>query len=431
MNQKYKVDKIKIVFYAILGLSILNLLAYGIYTDYSPFSRVIFYDGHFAFKDFWECVNYNRGGHPYQNGSSYPAIVNLFYLIISKMVPTDSPILTDVYVTVNMNDQMLLFAFYMVSFCIFIGLINKNKFGNSVEKTGFSLLMVLSAPFIYMFERGNIIFVALLLIMFYVFEKDSKNKVVRELAYICLGLSAAIKIYPAVFGFLLLKDKKYIEATRTVIYGILFFIIPFFAFGGLSDFELMFKNMSVTNQEFKNILGYRIDMSATLEVLFRLLHFNISKYTMDEMFSVLPYIFMAFAIISCIFHKSNWKVMALLASMIVLVPGYSYVYTLIFYIIPIIFFLDTKDNRTWLDWVYLSGFAIIFIPIMFDAPDMLADFQIGHPYVLSTLIQGIATITLSFILTVEGLIYGVVYLRSKVSSKLLNNEEISHLEDLS
>ena len=41
------------------------------------------------------------------------------------------------------------------------------------------------------------------------------------------ALAAGLKLYPAIFGLLLLFDKKYKEAIRLVVYGILAVVIPF------------------------------------------------------------------------------------------------------------------------------------------------------------------------------------------------------------
>ena len=83
---------------------------------------------------------------------------------------------------------------------------------------------------LYAYERGNIIIIALVCSMFFVFFKDSENKIVRELSLILLAIAAGVKIYPAFLGMLLLYDKEYKRAARTLVYGGMCFFCPFFVF---------------------------------------------------------------------------------------------------------------------------------------------------------------------------------------------------------
>ena len=270
-----------------------------------------------------------------------------------------------------------------------------------------------------MLERGNIIFVALIALMAFVWGKDSKNKWVREISYICLGFAAAIKIYPAIFGLMLLKDKNYKAAVKCMIYGLMLFAIPFAAYDGLSSMKAMIVNIMNTNVMFKVVtgLGYKVNMVSTFSVILGLLEIDKTAYNIETIISIFPYIYMVLAIVACLFHKSNWKTTALLSSIIVLVPGYSYVYTLIFFLIPLIAFLDSKEKRTWVDWICLACFVAMLIPIAFDIPSMFLEFQSGFRYIFSTFVQGMATLIISMVLTLEGLIYGIISINKKLKLK--------------
>jgi len=117
------------------------------------------------------------------------------------------------------------------------------------------------------------------------------------------------------------------------------------------------------------------------------------------------------------FHKSKWKIYTLLVTMIILVPTFSFVYTLIFFIIPLVFFLDTKEKRTWIDWACLICFVGIMVPIVHNPTELLKNFQVGFDYLFSTFIQGIAVLLISVILVLEGLIYGAQNINLKIKSR--------------
>jgi len=418
MINKSKIDIVKITFYIAMVFGLLYLIGYGLFTENAPFGNIIFNYGSDSFSDFWECVKDNITMQPYMAHSCYPAITNLLFTFFAKMVPASDPISYNL--PASALNQMIFIIYNIVVVSLFFALINKCKSGNSYEKTIFLILILLSAPFIYMLERGNIIFVALIALMAFVWGKDSKNKWIREISYICLGFAAAIKIYPAVFGLLLLKDKNYKAAARCIVYGLMLFVIPFAAYDGLNSMKAMILNIMNTNLMFKEVtgLGYKVNMVSTLSVILGLLEIDKTAYHIEIIIAFFPYIYIVFAVFACLFQKSNWKTTALLSSMIVLVPGYSYVYSLIFFLIPLIAFLDSKDKRTWVDWICLACFLAMLIPIVFDIPSMFLAFQSGFRYTFGTFVQGIAVLIISIVLMLEGLLYGIIRINELLKFKI-------------
>jgi len=415
MANKKNIDCIKIVFYASMVIALIYLVIFGIVTNEAPYKFLIYNYGNDMNVDFWKCVQDNLTMQPYLNNSSYPALACLFFGFFAKQIPVEADGGFDFSAPVN---NILFLAYMLVAVCAFINILNSAKAGNQFEKAFFGSIILLSAPYIYMFERGNLIFVALLFLMAFVFGKDSKNKYVRELAYICLGIAAALKIYPAVFGLLLIKDKNYKAAVRTTLYGIAFFVIPFFAYGGISDMYRMYTDIRFAEDQFAGTgLGGKVNLSATISVIIGFLGIDYMAPFVQKVFVVLPYIYMIFAVIACMFHKSKWKICTLLVSLIILVPAFSFVYTLIFLIIPLVFFLDTNEKRTWIDWACLICFIGIMIPIVHNPTELLKNFQTGFDYVLSTFIQGIAVLVISGILVLEGLIYGSLNMKQKIKFK--------------
>ena len=91
---------------------------------------------------------------------------------------------------------------------------------------------MLSFPFLYLFERGNILLLTFVLVLIFLVFGDSPSRTRRELALLALAAAAALKLYPAIFALFLLRDKRYRELGRVILYFLLLSVLPTFFFGG-------------------------------------------------------------------------------------------------------------------------------------------------------------------------------------------------------
>ena len=121
---------------------------------------------------------------------------------------------------------------------------------------------------IYLIERGNIIVLVLPLLLYFVNEYDSDVKYKRHLAYICLAISVAIKIYPVFFGLLLLKKKKnFKKILLCIFYGAVFFFVPFIFVGGFSQLGVLIHNILYTSSMFGSKgFGFKVSISNTFSL---------------------------------------------------------------------------------------------------------------------------------------------------------------------
>ena len=120
-------------------------------------------------------------------------------------------------------------------------------------------------PVLYSFDRGNIVWFCMAFLMVYIFTYDSKNKILREIGLISLAIATSIKIYPVVFGLMLIFDKRWAEAKRCIIYGVLIFFVPFLCFGGFSEFTVLLSNLTNASNFLGSIgHGYRLNFSNTV-----------------------------------------------------------------------------------------------------------------------------------------------------------------------
>ena len=204
--------------------------------------------------DFFHSLEYVRGRHPYKLFDTlYPPLANLFFLCLYYIIPTSvsSNWASDFWESISyrgtywdlrtFQGPMLMFILVLVvSAWMLVTLINCILKKMPYRQANTVALCILLSPGMMMaFERGNILFFVIPLCLFYVCYRNSESRFMRELALIALALAAGFKLYPAFFGVLLIKDKKYKEAIRAVIYGILTVVLPVFVFKeGLSGIPL-------------------------------------------------------------------------------------------------------------------------------------------------------------------------------------------------
>lgn len=275
--------------------------------------------------------------------------------------------------------------------------------GKEIEKIIFPLVVVFSAPFLYLLERGNILLFTLVLICIFVVGQQSKKRILREISLLSLALAASIKIYPAVLGLTLLFDKRYKEAIRCIIYGILFFFVPFLFFGGVSSVKLMFDNLATYSQgDFLKStgIGFRVDYSAIIACLTLFTHGATDLGRSIAASTLLP---MSFLLLATSFLLENrWKKVLCLTLLMTVVPSFSYTYTLVFFALPVLLYLQEPSHRK-TDLIYAVLLAGLFVPLAFGETQFFPYFDTGYPLTLSVFVQMMSELLLIILLGAEGL----------------------------
>lgn len=359
--KRIKLDSVK-KYYCILGFILIFIFIASILVSHGATIKNYFHaypQDHF--QDFFNSMYDTIGRHPYQNGVIYPPLCYAIYLVCLRFIPIEQLGVSSMNLRIYQG-PMLSFMFYsLITFLLFIFLFLKLKKGSTKEKYTFLTLFIFSTPFLFEFERANIIFLALILLMIFFVYKDSNNKLMKEISLISLAASAAIKIYPAIFGLILLKEKRYKEIGRVIIYGILLFMLPFLLFGGFQTIVTFYNNLTNTTAMFsENIYMHKLNFNAYFDFLTRI--FSLQN-TLFPIFGKILYIFLI--LISCInslITKSNWKRVLLLTLLMIGIPNISFTYTAIFLLIPIVMFFDDDEKKKKIDYIYLILFALIMFP---------------------------------------------------------------------
>lgn len=305
------------------------------------------------FVDFGAHVARMMDGIPYDINdwdARFPPLAYLFYGAISRLL-----------INTDCNKWILLYMVMLlvITLCIWFSVIHSYNLFPANRTLFFCCILLLSHPYLWAaFKAANAAFYVLVLLMAAMLLRESEKKFYRELALILIALAAGLKIAPAIFGLLYIKEKRYAEAGRLIIYGIIFFFVPFFFVGGLESakiyLEILGKVTCFEGPRPETIIGVFIEGAL---ILGKSAHFG------WQIGRIVSYIFLFFVIVNLLFNRLSWKSIALLSSSLVVVVNLCYPYTLVYFTIPLILFiadLNKKKQYSLGDYIYAVLFAMIF-----------------------------------------------------------------------
>lgn len=401
-NKLKDVNNTSKLFYIISFVSLVVCIIMGVLSNGVTVSNLLFNKDD-VFMDFFNSVVDCSGDAYGESGVIYPPLVVLFYKFCSLFFNVDSMKASEIRET---SLGMIIFVcFTIVSYILFAKLIYKYKNGSFADKSLFAFFTLFSFPMIYLIERGNIIVLVLPLLLYYVNEYDSDVKYKRHLAYICLAISVAIKIYPVFFGLLLLKKKKnYKNILLCIFYGAVFFFVPFIFVGGFSQLGVLIHNILYTSSMFGSKgFGFKVSISNTFSLFGHVFNHVRLFETAGNVFLIITVLAGLFLIL---FNKWNedWKIYAVISLIIILVPGFSYIYSVAYMIIPLLFFLNKKETK-WIDYIYSLLFIAQFIFLVAKTDELFPSFNSAELNCnIATVVESIALLAMLVLLYFDGII---------------------------
>ncbi len=319
---------------------------------------------------------------------SYPPLVYVAMFLFSRLVNMTPYYQKDRFLEIY-HEPLYLIVYIIVIFIIALAtyeIIKRASLGEKIDKTFIGISVLLSAPFLYTLERGNCIIVLPALIFMFLFFRNSENKAVKEIALISLGLAFGIKLVPAVFGLLLLYEKKWLEALRAALYGAAAFLLPFlFLNGGFANIPLMFRNLVLMSNAYSNSDG------CTLRSLFAILHLDPGSGINQAIVFLINILVVLLLLAASYFLRKSWEGVLAITLILILIPSNSAYYCLLYLIPVLIMFLNEKKHDS-IDAVALISFILIFSPLVGALTSMkLANFALAILvfYVLAKLIKNI------------------------------------------
>lgn len=385
----------------------LLFLCAGLLTHGEGMRSFLFQDKLDTFMDFFNSIQYN--GMPYSNKVIYPPLINVIYDILGRFVILEDVVERAFYIRSSQMGMMIFGIFTIGIILLMANTIYDIRLNGKIRS---SVLVLLSAPFIFGFERGNSILLALLFLLLYFKYYNSKHAKEKIISYFALGCAAGIKISPALFGLLLVREKQYKDAILALAIGMALFFLPFLFTDG--DIYRLLTNIQYTTDAFRGYIiddsgnmrsvgtGYYINLSSLFVFLERL--FNINIHFMSFALNLLVLII---GIFIAVYVKSieQWKIAILLGGMIALCPGFSAVYNLLFLIPGVLLFLNNDPENTKMNKLYAGLIFLLMIPMVnFKMPWFSFSYNDLYPARLSTVIESIALLFLVVGLEIEGMI---------------------------
>ena len=396
---------------------------------------MLFHNGPYTdmYMDFFNSIR--DGGSPdvySARNNIYPPLCVLIFRILSKLIDPELVSSTFPLRKLLQSDQISMLIYMLFALICIMSLMRLIESYANIKSQGklktqaavISFAMIISYPVMFCLERGNILILSVIFAMFFMFFKDSEYPIIKELSYIALALSAGIKLYPAIFGLTLIIEKKYKDAGRLILYGIIAVVFPIVFF--LDEFKTNPASVSFGVFPLLNVTtGITADAGTTSafeKLIKNLLNFAINKKSSLNFssVSVQNFVFMAkgsttvakavciiteaIALFCAFKAKREWQKAFLLAYLMLNIPSASNSYALSFLLIPFTIFLFAPQKYRVKDWIYLGCFALLLTPLptlWFYHPEIVENFvnSIGI-YYNTQLNQYLGTITVQFMFLV-------------------------------
>ncbi len=307
--------------------------------------------GDYSFADYFYHIFYGRDltktYNAYDVDPCFPPLTYLFYHYLYRIAPvSDMTSLKDVQTypyymcifVICMSATVILFSYSVQVFNE--KMLKKNSTGKNLLLT---LVLLFSFPIgASAVERANPSFMVLIVLLFALAFRDSEKPVLRETALLLIAFAANIKLYPAIFGLLYLKEKRWKEAIRLLIYGIALFVIPFFFLEGLKSIKEFLVIMYLME-------GRSIERMTTIRgvvtAFFMYFGGETAKWTGHMAGMIVENIYLAVTLFAFFVSKNNWKSLFLLISPMVVYVSSAYRYTAVYFAISLLMFLAEGENK--------------------------------------------------------------------------------------
>ncbi len=419
------------VFFVVIGVLFCVFLAQIYYFAPGNAWLLLFPDPDDSYMDFFNVLVSVGSGYPYECGGLflYPpftALMILFFVpfipapladsLRSGIVPGASNIQfinQNALLMRNSRYGMLAFGIFMAVSVIFIALlITVISKGKIPERVFILMLILLSAPFLFEYQRGNTILLAVVFLLFFLHFKDSESPILRELALVSLACAAGIKIYPALFGLLLLRKKRWFDSIRALCYGLIVMFVPFVFFGGTDALGKLIETLrSSTEATYGQGLYYQVNLTNFLRVLG--MQFGCPDMSVIRSGQIMSYILLALSVPAVMLSRKQWKAIAIISFAVILVPGFNFYYALCYAVIPVLFFLKEREAGP-TGYFYAVGLAVLLSPAYFGVIREIQGVSIGKfPLTVACVIQSGFCIIMILSLIAESYIFSLTLTGTK------------------
>lgn len=362
-------NAVRLFFYAAMALSAGCFFAMLLRNFAGSQSGIFYMNAERLFEDYVRVAKYSAGRNPYFDNTNglaehaYPPLVYCLFFVLSKLAAFADPTLDAYQAGHTMASLATIGLLTTLCALVLFGLLYEMNRSGKVHGALLCLCLFGSGVFLSSYERGNVIILAIIGTTAYLLLYRSENAVLRELAFLCLAVAAAIKCFPAVFGLLLLYEKRWKDAARLMVYGAVLFFVPFlFLQGGLANVPQWLSNLGVFGE------AYRFQTAFGWQGLMRYVP-EAAQAWLALVCQILTLLLMGGGALCGLYQKSTFKQITFLACIQILFPSVSHLYCAM-YLMPclILFFNDRAALQTEKrSFVYAALFAVIFSPLQWVA----------------------------------------------------------------
>ncbi len=356
------------IFFVLMGSSIALFFILALVLGNGTTSNIFFRGGGDFFMDAFNSIrDASQGKEVYErveNGGRqviYPPMANLLFLVLSRFTNNtynDSIFgMRESWKVFGSSFIFLMIAFAVCFVALFALVIKVIKRDSLNRKMVFAAMVTISFPILYMLERGNILILCVMSLLIYAFSYNSESKVSREIGLIALAFAFSLKLYPVVFGWFLVADKRYKEAIRCAVYGVAMLIIPSFFFGGpIYVIEHVYENITGWSSGSGNDISQAMQalgVSAGIQSVANVL-INFWMFVCAACFAISPFLR----------RDKAWKTWALGVITILCVPSLTSTYTWAFMLIPLIMLINNESStRKHITYVVMLTIPFMLLPL--------------------------------------------------------------------
>ncbi len=311
--------------------------------------------------------------------ATFPPFAYLLYHLLVMINPPEQPWgILDWDAVIAYKYNMLVYIMLTILLVLIFKLITDKCLPQEgvIKTTVFVSAILLSAPFMAgAIERGNIAFLTAVMLLIALYLKDRDSVICREAALLLIAMAAGLKLYPAVVGFIYVKEKRWKEGVRLLIYGLIFFFVPFAFVGGIPALIRYFKVLFFFETQgycsWTNIRNFLLSVSRVLG------QYENSPYFV-KYFKIAENLYLILCLLSLFKTGDKWKQALYTSGAMALYVPYSYRYVSCYMVIPLVFYLmEREEDRK---MIYCILFALTFtVPFYGYFTGIGADFFIFLP----------------------------------------------------
>lgn len=377
LKKKY-LENQKLFWYMILSAAMLAGSVIYFIISRDGYSKTIL--GGCNFGDYFSHVamaSDRRNLYTYAPASCFPPLSYCFYYFFWRINPFVQQNRRDweAWRSADNNLLIMLMLSILLAFMLFYLIVRFCADSNlSLEvQLILTILILFSYPFFgTSIQRGNSVAFVAILLGYAVLFKDSDSRILREMALIFIAVSVGFKVYPVFFGLLYLKERRWKEAFRLIIYGILFFFVPFVFFGGLEGLNQFVAQILEREQQVVMKWG---TIRGIINIFMN--EFRVPTQLGNSIAVIAEELFLLISLVMFFLSKRKWKSLLYLAGIMMLWVPTNWMYTTTYLLPAFLAFLTERESD---ENGYLSFFYTLMLSIIFGLPSFFSNIVISSSF---------------------------------------------------